>query len=275
MNQNLKICFIGGGNMASALISGMAGNYVAANNIYVLDHDAGKRTFLAQTYGVTASEDLAEAVATCDVIIPAVKPQQYPALCAAIKPHLRDQLLISIAAGIGLSDLSRWLGDYASIIRVMPNTPSLVGAGMSGIVAMASVSKAACGIAEAIMQSVGEVVWLDEEKQMDALTAVSGSGPAYVFYFIEAMQQAAQEMGLTQAQGDKLALETVLGAAKLAVSSDDPAALLRERVTSKGGTTHAAISSMEAAGVKTAIMQGMKAAQARSIEMGRELGEDA
>jgi pyrroline-5-carboxylate reductase len=193
-----------------------------------------------------------------------------------VQSQLANQpLLLSIAAGIRGADLSRWLGGYGAIVRTMPNTPALIGQGITGMVAMAGVSAAQKDAADTIMRAVGQTVWLDEESLIDPVTAVSGSGPAYVFYFLEAMQQAAAEMGLSAEQGKALALATFTGAAQLAAQSDEPVDVLRQRVTSKGGTTHAAITSMEAAGVKQAIVEAMKAAAARGRELGEELGKDA
>jgi pyrroline-5-carboxylate reductase len=197
-----------------------------------------------------------------------------------LKTELQSQLanqplLLSIAAGIRGADLSRWLGGYGAIVRTMPNTPALIGQGITGMVAMAGVSAAQKDAADSIMRAVGQTVWLDEESLIDPVTAVSGSGPAYVFYFLEAMQQAAAEMGLSAEQGKALALATFTGAAQLAAQSDEPVDVLRQRVTSKGGTTHAAITSMEAAGVKQAIVDAMKAAAARGRELGEEMGKDA
>jgi pyrroline-5-carboxylate reductase len=182
-------------------------------------------------------------------------------------------LVLSIAAGIRASDLSRWLGGYGAIVRTMPNTPALIGQGITGMVAMAGVSDAQRAAADSILRAVGQTVWLETEDLIDPVTAVSGSGPAYVFFFLEAMQQAAVEMGLSAEQGRQLALATFTGAAQLAATSSEPVEVLRQRVTSKGGTTYAAISSMEAAGVKQAIVEAMKAAAARGRELGEALGK--
>jgi pyrroline-5-carboxylate reductase len=184
------------------------------------------------------------------------------------------QLVLSIAAGIRAKDLSRWLNGHTAIVRTMPNTPALIGKGITGMVAMEGVSSQQREAADAIMCAVGATVWLDDETLIDPVTAVSGSGPAYVFYFIEAMQQAAQEMGLTAEQGKQLAIATFVGASQLAAESSESISLLRERVTSKGGTTYAALTSMEASGVKDAIVKAMKAAAARGKELGEEFGAD-
>ena len=193
---------------------------------------------------------------------------------AQLQPHVSKQLILSIAAGIRAVDLSRWLNGYDAIVRTMPNTPALIGKGITGMVATAGVSQQQRDAADAIMCAVGATVWLDDEALIDPVTAVSGSGPAYVFYFIEAMQQAAQEMGLTAEQGTHLAIATFVGASQLAAQSPEPVSVLRERVTSKGGTTYAALTSMEASGVKDAIVKAMKDAAARGKELGEEFGRD-
>jgi pyrroline-5-carboxylate reductase len=170
--------------------------------------------------------------------------------------------------------LSRWLGGHGAIVRSMPNTPALIGKGITGVVALPGVSAQQREAADAILRAVGQTVWLDDEALIDPVTAVSGSGPAYVFYFIEAMQQAAQEMGLTAEQGTQLAIATFIGASQLAADSTEPVSVLRERVTSKGGTTYAALTSMEASGVKQAIVKALHAASARGKELGEEFGQD-
>ena len=276
----MKISFIGGGNMATALIAGLAGKVAQPADIHVVDPNADALERLRTQYGVTTSPDIGAAVAASDVIVLAVKPQQMRDVTVHLKTELQSQLankplLLSIAAGMRGADLSRWLGGYGAIVRTMPNTPALIGQGITGMVAMAGVSAAQKDAADSIMRAVGQTVWLDEESLIDPVTAVSGSGPAYVFYFLEAMQQAAAEMGLSAEQGKALALATFTGAAQLAAQSDEPVEVLRQRVTSKGGTTHAAITSMEAAGVKQAIVEAMKAAAARGRELGEELGRDA
>lgn len=270
----MKIAFIGGGNMAAALIAGLAGKLTAGADIHVVDPNADALARLQQQYGVSTAGAVGAQVAQADVVVLAVKPQQMREVAAALLPQLgaAGPLLLSIAAGIRAADLSRWLGGYGAIVRTMPNTPALIGMGITGMVAMGSVSDAQKTAADSIMKAVGSTVWLANEGLIDPVTAVSGSGPAYVFYFIEAMQQAAQEMGLSEDQGKQLALATFAGAAQLALQSADPIAVLRERVTSKGGTTYAALQSMEQSGVKEAIGKAMKAACARGKELGDELG---
>ncbi len=272
MKNDLKVGFIGGGNMASALIGGLAGKLTAGVNIHVVDPNAEALQKLRQQFGVTTTSQIDAAIAKCDVIVVAVKPQQMKEVASQLQPHVSSQLVLSVAAGIRMVDLSRWLNGHSAIVRTMPNTPALIGKGITGMVAMAGVSHEQRDAADAIMRAVGTTVWLDDEALIDPVTAVSGSGPAYVFYFIEAMQQAAQEMGLSAEQGTQLAIATFVGASQLAAQSSEPISLLRERVTSKGGTTYAALTSMEASGVKEAIGKAMKAAAARGKELGEEFG---
>ena len=273
MQNNLKICFIGGGNMAQALIGGLAGKLTAAANIHVVDVNPDALAALSAQFGVQTSSAPGSEVAAADVLVLAVKPQQMREVASSLVPHLRGQLVLSIAAGIRAVDLSRWLNGHQAIVRTMPNTPALIGKGVTGMTASAGVTPEQRETANAILQAVGQTVWLEDESQLDAVTAISGSGPAYVFYFLESMQQAAVDLGLTAEQGYALALATFTGASALAAQSTDSASVLRERVTSKGGTTHAAITSMQAAGVGEAIAAALQAAAKRSQEMGEEFGQ--
>ena len=274
--QGMKITFIGGGNMASALIAGLAGELTAGANIHVVDPNPDQLGRLADSFGVSTALQVGDVVSQSNVIVLAVKPQQMREVAAALLPMLASArpLLLSIAAGIRGVDLARWLGGYGAIVRTMPNTPALIGQGITGMVAMAGVSAEQKAVADDIMKAVGATVWLDDESLIDPVTAVSGSGPAYVFYFIEAMQQAAQELGLSPEQGKELALATFVGAAQLAARSPEEVSVLRERVTSKGGTTYAALTSMEQSGVKQAIVDAVKAASQRGRELGEQLGKD-
>jgi len=272
MRDGLRLTFIGGGNMAAALIAGLAGQLTDGANITVVDPNPEQLTKLAESFGVRTSAAIDLEAAASEVIVLAVKPQNMREVAASLQPLLKDALVLSIAAGIRAADLSRWLGGHGAIVRCMPNTPALIGQGITGMVALPAVSAEHRELADSIMKAVGQTVWLDEEALIDPVTAVSGSGPAYVFYFIEAMQQAAGELGLTAEQGRQLSLATFTGAAQLAARSADEVAVLRERVTSKGGTTYAALQSMEGDGVKQAIVRAVKAAAARGKEMGEELG---
>jgi pyrroline-5-carboxylate reductase len=274
MSRDIKISFIGGGNMAAALIGGLAGKLTAAANIHVVDVSAEALQRLQSQFGISTASQMDATLSQSEVIVLAVKPQQMREVVIQLKPYVKSQLILSIAAGIRAADLSRWLGGHEAIVRTMPNTPALVGLGMTGMAAMKGVSPQQREQADAVMRAVGKTMWLDEEAQLDALTAISGSGPAYVFYFIEAMQQAAKEMGLTEAQGTGLAIETFRGASQLAANAQEPVSVLRERVTSKGGTTYAALASMEQDGVKAAISRAAKAAAQRGRELGDEFGKD-
>jgi len=270
----MKIAFIGGGNMAAALVAGLVRQQGTASNIHVVDPSPEALERLVQQYGVTTATAIDEQVGASEVVVLAVKPQQMRAVAAQLAPQLHGQLVLSIAAGIRSSDLARWLGGYEAIVRTMPNTPALIGQGVTGMVATPGVLDAQRHAADAVLRAVGQTVWLDDEALIDPVTAVSGSGPAYVFFFLEAMQEAARRMGLSDEQGRVLAQATFSGAAQLAAESHEPVEVLRQRVTSKGGTTHAAVSSMEAAGVKEAIVAAMLAAAARGKELGEELGRD-
>lgn len=274
MKNKLKISFIGGGNMATALIGGLADKLTSGENIHVVDVNAAARDKLKDQFGVTVAQTIDSAIGQSDVIVLAVKPQQMKSVVVQLQPYISTQLVLSIAAGIRAMDLSRWMNGHVAIVRAMPNTPALIGKGITGMAAMSAVTDRQREEADAIMRAVGPTVWLDDEALIDSVTAISGSGPAYVFYFIEAMQQAAQEMGLTAEQGTQLAIATFTGASQLAAQSPEPVSLLRERVTSKGGTTYAALTSMEESGVKDAVIRAMKSAAARGKELGEEFGKD-
>lgn len=268
----MKITFLGGGNMANALIGGLVDKGFAAADIAVVELNADNRTRLEAAYGVRTFAAAEAAAWDCDLIVLAVKPQSMQEAVAPLAPHLKAQLVLSIAAGLSLDSLSRWLGGHRRLVRSMPNTPALIGAGVSGLYALPEVDEAGRSAAQRVLEAVGSTVWFAEEARMDAVTAVSGSGPAYVFLFIEALQQAGQELGFDPEQARRLAVETVLGAARLAAQSPDPASVLRERVTSKGGTTAAALAVMQEQGVPAGIVAGVKAAEARSVELGQQLG---
>lgn len=270
----MNITFIGGGNMAVALIGGLIDKGHAATNFRVVEIQAEARARLASQLGVVCMEGVAAAMPLGEVVLLAVKPQQMRAAAGALRPLLAGELVITIAAGIRLGDLSRWLGGHRAVVRCMPNTPALIGAGITGLYASAEVGAEQRALAESILGAVGSTIWVAEESMLDSVTAISGSGPAYVFYFIEAMQQSAQEMGFSAADARKLALETFLGAAKLAAHSQEDVALLRERVTSKGGTTASALASMNADRIKDHIVRALHAARQRSQELGDQLGKD-
>lgn len=268
----MKITFLGGGNMASALIGGMLKQGMVATDITVVEPSAEARVRLHQTYAVNCLEAAKMLASAGDLLVLAVKPQQMKDAVAPLAGKLGNAVVVSIAAGLDLATLSRFLGGHRRIVRCMPNTPALIGAGITGLCALPEVSTDERTAAERVLSAVGSTLWIDDEARMDGVTALSGSGPAYVFLFIEAMQQAAADLGFTPEQGRQLAIETVRGAAALAAQSSDPAALLRERVTSKGGTTEAALQMMADKGVKEGVIAGIMAAEARGNELGKLLG---
>ena len=270
----MQISFIGGGNMAGAIIGGLLGKGFAASALRVVEIAADARAKLAQQYGVATHEHIDAAAVAADCVVLAVKPQNMREVAVALRPFVTQQLIISIAAGIRSTDLSRWLGGYARLVRAMPNTPALVGAGCTGIYAAPGVRQEDVARAEAILGAIGITLRVGREAELDAVTAVSGSGPAYVFYFMEALQQAALDRGLPPDMARRLALETFVGAVKLAAGSAEDPAILRARVTSRGGTTAAALASMDADGVNKSIIRAVKAADERSRELGDELGKD-
>lgn len=271
--DHLKISFIGGGNMAKALIGGLVDQGFAASQINVVESDAAKRAQLKSDFGVNATDQL-PSITHSDLIVLAVKPQQLRDVSIFLGSLLKQQLLISIAAGVRIKDLSRWLGGYQAIIRVMPNTPAQIRQGISALYAPNVVSESQRQQAESILQAVGQTLWLSSEESMDAVTAISGSGPAYVFYLMEALQDAAIALGFNQEQARLLSLQTFAGATQLASQSEHDVVELRHQVTSKGGTTERAIQSMEAAEIKRVIAKATEAAAQRSKELGDLLGSD-
>lgn len=270
----MNITFIGGGNMARALIGGLIKRGYSPSKMHVVEVSKQHCAELHNEFGVRATTELAEAVAHGEAVILAVKPQQLQEIAVQLAPIIDGQLVISIAAGIRTRDISRWMGTQ-NIVRCMPNTPALIRCGVTALYAMPAVKPEQCHRAEAVLAAVGSTLWVEDEEMLDAVTAVSGSGPAYVFYFIEAMQQAAYELGLDEAQARQIVLDTFLGASKLAESSKDDIATLRARVTSRNGTTERALLCMDANEVKMDIIAAVHAAAARSKEMGDELGKDA
>ncbi len=266
-----KVSFIGGGNMAAAIIGGLIASGTQPTDIEVVEINADARTNLSARFGVVTHTDLSQARLHALIVL-AVKPQSLPDVAAALASHLAGQLVVSIAAGVRVADLGRWLGGHTRIVRAMPNTPALVQAGIAGLYAPDQVDHDARSQAEAVLRAVGGVVWVEDEPLLDAVTAVSGSGPAYVFYFIESLVAAAVAQGLAPDTARQLALQTFFGAAKLALESGEEPAVLRQRVTSKGGTTERGISVLETAAVKLAIGQAVEAASRRSAELGDELG---
>ena len=273
--QKQKITFIGGGNMAQAIAGGLLERGFLDTQLAAVEPLAEVRERLERQFGVRAVGSAAEATPLGELVVMAVKPQHMREAAAAIKPHLKGQLVLSIAAGIRLADLSRWLSGYGILARCMPNTPALIGEGMSALYCMPQVEQGLQDFAVQVLEAVGKVVRVDDESLLDPVTAISGSGPAYVFLYIEAMQQAATELGLSVEQARTLAIQTFLGAARLAAESRDDVAVLRERVTSKGGTTERALACMRQDGVMEAIVRAIHAANERAKELGEQLGKDS
>lgn len=270
MNSS-AIAFIGGGNMASAIIGGLRASGRAASDLIVVEPNAEQRARLAQEHGVQALDAAGPALARAGTVVWAVKPQLFKAAAGPCAQHVSQALHLSVMAGIRSDAIVAATGS-AHVVRSMPNTPALIGQGISGLYARAEVTADERGAIEQLLAPTGRVVWVAQEADLDAVTALSGSGPAYVFYFVEAMIEAAQAMGLSAEQGKQLALATFAGAAELAQRSSEPPEVLRERVTSKGGTTYAALTSMEAGGIKPAFVKAMRAAQQRAKELGDEFG---
>lgn len=268
----MQITFIGGGNMAAALIGGMIAKGFPAQSIRVVEllHEARAR--LAEQFGVQVFERIEDAAPFGDLAVLAVKPQQMHEVAREAGRHVGATTVLSIAAGIRLADLARWLGDRPALARCMPNTPALIGMGITGLYAQAGVPAAARETMQTLLEAVGKVVWVQDESLLDPVTAISGSGPAYFFYFIEALEQAGREMGLAPDTARALAIETARGAGELAARSSEPPGVLRERVTSKGGTTERALATMSADGVQDAIVRALKAANQRAGELGDEFG---
>jgi pyrroline-5-carboxylate reductase len=270
----MRIAFLGGGNMASALIGGLVAQGTDARSIAVVEVSPAARERLGARYPVHVATAPDAAVQRADVLVLAVKPQNMRSALASISGVLHGKLIVSIAAGITLDALSRWLGGHSRLVRCMPNTPALVGAGITALFAPPEVDGADRQKAESIMRAVGEVVWVPEERLLDPVTAVSGSGPAYVFWFIEQLAAAAEKLGLSKETSMKLALHTVLGAAKLAASSEESPATLRKNVTSPGGTTEAALRVFDEEKLAERFRRALEAASRRGAELGRELGKD-
>jgi pyrroline-5-carboxylate reductase len=271
MSTSIDIAFIGGGNMATAIIGGLLRQGTAPTSILVIDPVAEQRQRLTDTLGVQTAAGPDEALRTARTVVWAVKPQQFKDAAQSYAPLTSQALHYSVMAGLRTDDIARLLGT-PRIVRAMPNTPALVGQGMTGMFARAEVSADERAAIEDMVRSTGAHLWVAQEADLDAVTALSGSGPAYVFYFIEAMMQAAQDMGLSAEQGRLLAQATFAGSTALAQQSDVSPAVLRERVTSKGGTTYAALTHLESAGVKDAFVAAMRAAQQRAAELGDEFG---
>lgn len=270
----MKISFIGGGNMARALIGGLKDKGFSVPGIQVLEPNEEQRERLSRDFGVRCVQAFDDEMLNCDTILLAVKPQQMREAIAPLAGRLEQQLILSIAAGLRLDDISRWLGGYRKLVRTMPNMAALIGQGVTGLFADASVDAPARHDAEQILAAIGTTLWLDSESKMDAVTAISGSGPAYVFYFIEALEAAAMELGFDADAARQLTMQTFIGAVALADQSQESIATLRHQVTSKGGTTEAALKAFAQHEVAAGIRLGAHAAATRGRELGESLGRD-
>ncbi|MFZ2739481.1 MAG: pyrroline-5-carboxylate reductase [Burkholderiaceae bacterium] len=266
-----QIAFIGGGNMASALIGGLLKQGLCAEKISVVEPFEQARSKLLADFGISALEQSGPALAQASLVVWAVKPQTFRPAAEATHAYTRQALHLSVAAGIRSDSIARWLGTER-VVRSMPNTPALIGQGMTALFGREGVTPNDRQVVEQVIRPTGQYLWLEAEDQLDAVTALSGSGPAYVFYFLEAMIRAGTEMGLTLQQARQLAIQTFIGSSELARSSSDDLSVLRQRVTSKGGTTYAAITAMEQAQMQTLFIQALQAARHRAQELGEEFG---
>jgi len=267
-----KIGFIGGGNMASSLMKGLISSGHAAHSLWVSDINADVLSALTKNLGVNSTSNNDELVSAVDVVVLAVKPQNLADVAKHIAPVVKQKqsLVVSIAAGISQNSLRRWLGEDVAIVRCMPNTPALVLTGATALYANDQVSIEQRDLAENILRAVGLALWVDQESELDAVTAVSGSGPAYFFLLMEAMEKAAVQLGLTEQTARLLVQQTALGAAKIALESNESPEQLRQRVTSPGGTTQRAIETFEQAGFTDLVAKALGAAKERSVEMSKQ-----
>jgi len=270
--NNQKIGFIGAGNMARSLIGGLISSGIKSEHLFATDPNEEIRHSLTKEFSIQTFEDNQKLVDQCDVIVFAVKPQILKTVATPLKAN-ESALYLTIAAGIPSESLNTWLGSNKAIVRAMPNTPSLVLSGASGLYANTNVSEEQKEIAESILRAVGVAVWVNEEKQLDAVTALSGSGPAYFFMVMEAMEKAGEELGLPADTARLLAIQTGFGATKLALEVDDDPASLRQKVTSPGGTTEQAIKTFEEKGLVKIFSEAMKAARDRAEQLAKELGK--
>jgi len=264
--SNLTIGFVGAGNMAQAILGGLIKTGTAATQLYIYEPNDALARQLVASLGVVSVQSPADLLHDCDIVVLAVKPQVMQVVLQAFRgvPVKPGAFFVSVAAGIPIGSMQGWLGEAQPVVRVMPNTPALVGAGISGLFASEEVSEQQREAAESVLRAVGSVIWVDQEALIDSVTAVSGSGPAYFFYFIESLEKAALEQGLDAEQARILSLETAFGAAKLALESDQDAATLRQRVTSPGGTTEAALKIFDQQGLGRIIADAVTAAAERA-----------
>jgi pyrroline-5-carboxylate reductase len=270
------LAFIGGGHMATSLIGGLLTDGRNPQSIWVADPERDKLDALHNRFGVNTTPDNLQAVQGADVVILAVKPQQLKTVASALQAAVMPArpLWLTIAAGIRISDLERWLGGSAPIVRAMPNTPALVQAGATALFANPRVTAEQQQTAESVLRAVGVTLWLEDETLMEVVTALSGSGPAYFFLVMEALESAAIDLGLAPSAARLLTLETAFGAAKMALESEEDSISLRRRVTSPGGTTERAIAALDKANIRDAFAGALRAARDRSRELAEELGTD-
>ncbi|WP_417595925.1 pyrroline-5-carboxylate reductase [Oceanospirillum sp.] len=271
--QAVKLAFLGAGNMSGSIIGGLIAKGVPAENIIATRRSEERLSELKSQFNITTSSDNNAAVAKSDVVILGVKPQMMQELCSEIREQVQKSkpLIVSVAAGLKSETLERWLGGDVAVVRTMPNTPSLLGCGATGLYANSKVTGIQQELAEKLMQAVGLALWVEDEAQMDAVTAVSGSGPAYFFLAMEALQKAGESVGLSAEVAEKLAIQTALGAARMASESEDDAAELRRRVTSPGGTTEQALNTFNDGGLTELYRKAVKAAANRGQELANQL----
>ena len=269
--SHIRLAFIGGGNMASAIMGGLLRQGMPPDQLVVIEPFEAQRAQLKAQLGVQALAEAGPALQDCQVVVWAIKPQIFKEAAVPVRPFVGQALHLSVAAGIRTDSMVQWLGTERWV-RAMPNTPALVGKGMTGLFARDAVSAAERQTIEQLLNSTGQCLWVPHESDLDAVTALSGSGPAYVFYFLEAMRQAGIDMGLDANTATRLAIGTFVGASHLAQEATDPPEVLRERVTSKGGTTYAALTHMAEHGVGPAFVAAMRAAQQRAQTLGDEFG---
>lgn len=270
----MRIAFIGGGHMSTALVGGLRARGVPADDLCVADPLPAQLERLRFDFGVPATSDNVAAVRDADLVVLAVKPQQMEEAARGIAAELatRRRVVVSVAAGIRLADLARWLGPGVPAVRTMPNRPALIGAGITAACAGAEVRHEDRGAVERVLSAVGTLAWLDDESLLDAVTAISGSGPAYFFLVIEALEDAGVALGLPRPTARLLAVHTALGAGRMAAEGSDAPATLREQVTSKGGTTAAALAVLERAGLRAIFAEAVEAAARRSAELADQYG---
>lgn len=275
--MNQTICFIGAGNMAQSLIGGLLASGYSKAHIFATDPTSAQRDQITQTFGIHCFADNNEAISKADIVVLAVKPQILRSVCKDIQTSVqaKDCMVISVAAGIRSQDINRWLGGDVSIVRTMPNTPALIQTGATGLFANPFVSADQKSQAENILRAAGITIWVENEQQLDVVTALSGSGPAYYFLFMEAMEEAAQKMGLDAKTAHLLTMQTALGAAKMVMESQQDCATLRKNVTSPNGTTESAIKKFEEANLRQTVEGAMLSAQNRAKELADELGGQA